>query len=81
MLACSRSAPLGFARPTAHKRRKALACSYRSATFDSEIGASVVDRKTTQALNEKSTTATELAKLYAHVQAMPESAQKKKLVN
>ena len=42
---------------------------------------SFVDRKTTQALNEKSTTATELAKLYAHVQAMPESAQKKKLVN
>ena len=41
---------------------------------------SFVDRKTTRALNEKSTTATELAKLYAHVQSMPESAQKKKLV-
>jgi D-lyxose ketol-isomerase len=41
---------------------------------------SFVDRKATLALNEKSTTATELAKLYAHVQALPESAQKKKLV-
>lgn len=41
---------------------------------------SFVDRKATLALNEKSTTATELAKLYAHVQSMPESAQKKKLV-
>ncbi len=42
---------------------------------------SFVDRKTTQALNQKSTTSTELAKLYAHVQSMPESAQKKKLVS
>ena len=41
---------------------------------------SFVDREATLALNEKSTTATELAKLYAHVQAMPESRQKKKLV-
>ncbi|QQP52781.1 Putative LOC100114766, partial [Caligus rogercresseyi] len=39
-----------------------------------------VDRRTTKEVSKESSTDTALAALYAHVQALPESAQKKKLI-
>ena len=41
---------------------------------------SFVDRKKTNELAAESSTKTALAQLYAHVQTMPESAQKKRMV-
>lgn len=40
-----------------------------------------MDRQKTKEAQEKSTTETALAELYAQVQAMPESAQKRRLIN